>query len=124
MIENKNFIYSIIEKDFSDSGVFYGKKIHTRFPPEPNGFLHIGHAKAIFINFLAAEKFGGVCNLRMDDTNPSKEDIIFVEAIKKDIKWLGFDIEKNIYYASDYFEDMYACDTVNLKTALKLGVQK
>lgn len=107
MIENKNFIYSIIEKDFSDSGVFYGKKIHTRFPPEPNGFLHIGHAKAIFINFLAAEKFGGVCNLRMDDTNPSKEDTIFVESIKRDIKWLGFDAEKNLHYASDYFEDMY-----------------
>ena len=107
MTENKNFIYSIIEKDFSDSGEFFGKKIHTRFPPEPNGFLHIGHAKAIFINFLAAEKFGGICNLRMDDTNPSKEDTIFVESIKKDIKWLGFDIEKNFHYASDYFDDMY-----------------
>ena len=107
MLENKNFIYSIIEKDFSETGEFFGKKIHTRFPPEPNGFLHIGHAKAIFINFLAAEKFGGVCNLRMDDTNPSKEDTIFVESIKKDIKWLGFDTEKNFHYASDYFEKMY-----------------
>lgn len=83
-----------------------GKNVHTRFPPEPNGFLHIGHAKAICIDFGIAEDFNGVCNLRMDDTNPSKEDVRFAEGIQNDIKWLGFQWE-NLCYASDYFEQMY-----------------
>ena len=107
MSESGNFICSIIEKDISPGGEYYGKKIHTRFPPEPNGFLHIGHAKSIFINFSVAEKFGGVCNLRMDDTNPSKENLEYIEAIKRDVSWLGFGYENHFYYASDYFEEMY-----------------
>ena len=107
MSESGNFICSIIEKDISPGGEYYGKKIHTRFPPEPNGFLHIGHAKSIFINFSVAENFGGVCNLRMDDTNPSKENLEYIEAIKRDVSWLGFGYENHFYYASDYFEEMY-----------------
>lgn len=77
------------------------------FPPEPNGYLHIGHAKAICIDFGTAEKFGGICNLRMDDTNPTKEDVEYVDAIKEDIKWLGFDWDDRFYYASEYFDQMY-----------------
>lgn len=102
-----NFVYDFIEKDTSKGGRFYGRTVHTRFPPEPNGYLHIGHAKAICIDFGAAERFKGICNLRMDDTNPSKEDEEYVEAIKEDIKWLGFDWEDRFYYASDYFDKMY-----------------
>ena len=83
--------------------------VHTRFPPEPNGYLHIGHAKAIFIDFGTAEKYGGLCNLRMDDTNPTKEDVEYVEAIQEDIHWLGYDWGDRFYYASDYFEKMYDC---------------
>ena len=82
-------------------------KVHTRFPPEPNGYLHIGHAKAIYVDFGTAERFNGICNLRMDDTNPTKEDVEYVDAIKEDIHWLGYDWEDRFYYASDYFEDMY-----------------
>lgn len=107
MSESNNFVYSTIENDISSKGEYYGEKIHTRFPPEPNGFLHIGHAKAICINFLSAEKFGGLCNLRMDDTNPSKEDKKFVESIKEDIQWLGFDWGDRFYYASNYFDQIY-----------------
>jgi len=81
--------------------------VHTRFPPEPNGYLHIGHAKSIYLNFKIAEEYGGKCNLRFDDTNPTKEDIEYVEAIKRDIKWLGFDWEDREYYASDYFDKLY-----------------
>ena len=112
--ENNNFIKDFIKEDILTGGRFEGKKVHTRFPPEPNGYLHIGHAKAICIDFGMAERFGGVCNLRMDDTNPSKEDVEYVDAIKEDIKWLGFDWEDRFYYASDYFEDMYnfACDLI------------
>ena len=102
-----NFIYDFIEDDISKNGQFYGKTVHTRFPPEPNGYLHIGHAKAICIDFGAAERFKGLCNLRMDDTNPSKEEEEYVDAIKEDIKWLGFDWENRFYYASDYFDKMY-----------------
>ena len=102
-----NFIFEDIKKDISAGGRFAGKTVHTRFPPEPNGYLHIGHAKAICINFGAAKTFGGICNLRMDDTNPSKEDVEYVESIKKDVKWLGFDWEDRFYYASDYFEEMF-----------------
>lgn len=102
-----NFIYDFIEEDIEPNGRFEGKKVHTRFPPEPNGYLHIGHAKAICVDFGAAKKFNGVCNLRMDDTNPSKEDESYVDAIKEDIKWLGFDWEDRFFYASDYFDQMY-----------------
>ena len=104
---NNNFIKEIIIKDLSKGGQYEGKKIHTRFPPEPNGYLHIGHAKAICIDFGLAEKFSGICNLRMDDTNPTKEDVEYVDSIKEDVKWLGFDWENRFYYASDYFEKMY-----------------
>lgn len=104
---SRNFIQDFIEEDLGKGGRFEGKTIHTRFPPEPNGYLHIGHAKAICIDFGFAEKYGGLCNLRMDDTNPSKEDNEFVESIKEDIRWLGFDWDDRFYYASDYFEEMY-----------------
>ena len=112
--ENNNFIKDFIKEDIAEHGRFEGKKVHTRFPPEPNGYLHIGHAKAICIDFGMAERFNGICNLRMDDTNPSKEDVEYVDAIKEDIKWLGFDWDDRFYFASDYFEDMYnfACDLI------------
>lgn len=105
--KNTNFIEDFITEDIAPGGQYEGMTVHTRFPPEPNGFLHIGHAKAVCINFGTAEKFGGLCNLRMDDTNPVKEDDAYVRQIKKDIKWLGFDWEDRYYHASDYFEDMY-----------------
>ena len=109
-----NFVFEAIKKDISENGRFYGKTVHTRFPPEPNGYLHIGHAKAICIDFGAAEKFGGMCNLRMDDTNPSKEDTSYVDSIKEDVKWLGFDWQDRFYYASDYFDVMFenACGLI------------
>ncbi len=112
--ENNNFIKDIIKEEIKPGGRCYGEKVHTRFPPEPNGYLHIGHAKAICIDFGMAEKFGGICNLRMDDTNPTKEDVEYVDAIKEDIKWLGFDWDDRFYFASDYFEDMYnfACELI------------
>lgn len=100
-----NFIEEIIEEDIR-SGRFGGKVV-TRFPPEPNGYLHIGHAKAICLDFGIAKKYGGVCNLRFDDTNPGTEDAEYVEAIKRDIRWLGFDWGEREYYASDYFEILY-----------------
>ena len=106
-VPNGNFIHTFIEEDIAEGGRFEGKKVHTRFPPEPNGYLHIGHAKAICIDFGTAEKFGGICNLRMDDTNPTKEDVEYVDAIKEDIKWLGFDWDDRFYYASEYFDQMY-----------------
>ncbi len=102
-----NFIHTFIDRDIAEGGDYCGKTVHTRFPPEPNGYLHIGHAKAICINFSTAEKYHGVCNLRMDDTNPTKEDVEYVDAIKEDIRWLGFDWEDRFYYASDYFDVMY-----------------
>lgn len=102
-----NFIHTFVEEDIAAGGRFEGKKVHTRFPPEPNGYLHIGHAKAICIDFGTAEKFGGICNLRMDDTNPTKEDTEYVDAIQEDIKWLGFTWDDRFYYASDYFPEMY-----------------
>jgi glutaminyl-tRNA synthetase len=100
-----NFIQNIINEDIEKNT--YGGRVHTRFPPEPNGYLHIGHAKSICLNFGLAAQYGGLCNLRFDDTNPSKEDIEYVESIKKDVKWLGFDWEDREYYASDYFEQLY-----------------
>ena len=105
--ESKNFIHAFIEEDIAEGGRFAGQTVHTRFPPEPNGYLHIGHCKALIIDFGTAEKFGGMCNLRMDDTNPTKEDVEFVEAIKEDIHWLGFDWGDRFYYGSDYFEKTY-----------------
>lgn len=99
------FIQEIIEEDLASNK--YGGRVHTRFPPEPNGYLHIGHAKAICIDFGLAEANGGLCNLRFDDTNPSKEDVEYIESIKEDIRWLGFDWGDRLYYASDYFEQMY-----------------
>ena len=108
MDENtKNFIHDFIDEDIAEGGSYAGMQIHTRFPPEPNGYLHIGHAKAIYVDFGTAQKYGGICNLRMDDTNPSKEDVEYVDAIKEDIHWLGYDWDDRFYYASDYFEDMY-----------------
>ena len=99
-----NFIRTFIEEDLKSSKV---DQVHTRFPPEPNGYLHIGHAKAIVINYETAKEFGGIYNLRFDDTNPVKEDTEYEEAIKKDIKWLGYDWQDRLYYASDYFETLY-----------------
>ena len=86
-----------------------GGRVHTRFPPEPNGYLHIGHAKSICLNFGIAQEYGGLCNLRMDDTNPETEDVEFVRAIEQDVRWLGFDWEDRSCYASDYFERLYEC---------------
>ena len=100
-----NFIYDFIDEDLKE-GVY--DRIQTRFPPEPNGYLHIGHAKAICIDFSTAEKYGGKCNLRLDDTNPTKEDVEYVDAIKEDIEWLGFKWD-NVYFASDYFDFIYEC---------------
>jgi glutaminyl-tRNA synthetase len=100
-----DFIRSIIVEDLRTNK--YGGRVHTRFPPEPNGYLHIGHSKSICLNFGIAEDFGGLCNLRFDDTNPSKEDIEYVESIKEDILWLGFDWGDRLFYASDYFEQLY-----------------
>ena len=111
--ESKNFIHAIVEDDMKEGGRYYGKKVHTRFPPEPNGYLHIGHAKAICVDFGTALKYNGDCNLRFDDTNPSKEDTEYVDAIKRDINWLGFNWKEPVHYASDYFEMMYEC-AVNL----------
>ena len=108
-LEPQNFIHAFIEKDLAPGGQYEGMTVHTRFPPEPNGYLHIGHCKALVIDFGTAEKFGGLCNLRMDDTNPTKEDTEYVDAIKEDIHWLGFDWDDRFYYASDYFEVMYQC---------------
>ena len=104
---SSNFIDDFIIEDLAEGGRCEGMQIHTRFPPEPNGYLHIGHAKAIYIDFGTAERFHGICNLRMDDTNPTKEDTEYVDAIKEDIHWLGYDWDDRFYYASDYFEQMY-----------------
>lgn len=100
-----NFIWDFIGEDLK-SGAY--NRVQTRFPPEPNGYLHIGHAKAISINFGTSEKYKGICNLRLDDTNPTKEDVEYVDAIMEDIRWLGFDWD-NVYYASDYFDFLYEC---------------
>ena len=107
--EIKNFIEAFVEEDIGSGGQYEGMQVHTRFPPEPNGYLHIGHCKALCIDFGTAEKFGGICNLRMDDTNPTKEDTEYVEAIKEDIRWLGFTWDDRFYYASQYFDKMYEC---------------
>jgi len=100
-----DFIRDIVREDLRTNK--YGGRVHTRFPPEPNGYLHIGHAKSISLNFGLAADFGGLCNLRFDDTNPSKEDIEYVDSIQGDIRWLGFDWDDRLFYASDYFEQLY-----------------
>ncbi len=99
-----NFLEQIVEKDLETKK--YAKVI-TRFPPEPNGYLHIGHAKSICLNFGLANDFGGQCHLRFDDTNPETEDVEYVESIQQDVKWLGFDWNQNLFYASDYFQQIY-----------------
>jgi glutaminyl-tRNA synthetase len=114
--ESQSFIENFIEKDLKE-----GKndgRIHTRFPPEPNGYLHIGHAKAICLDFGMAKKFGGKCNLRFDDTNPVKEEVEYIDSIKKDIHWLGFDWEEREFYASDYFGKLYKFATDLIKRGL------
>ncbi len=113
-----NFIDTFIKEDIAEGGRFAGMKVHTRFPPEPNGYLHIGHAKAIYVDFGTAERFGGIANLRMDDTNPTKEDVEFVDAIKEDIHWLGYDWDDRFFYASDYFDKMYECAVGLIKKGL------
>ena len=107
-----NFVRDIIVDDLNTGK--YGGRVHTRFPPEPNGYLHIGHAKSICLNFGLAREFGGKCNLRFDDTNPCKEEIEYVESIMRDVRWLGFDWEDRLYYASDYFDQLYewACQLI------------
>ena len=114
----KNFILNFIDEDIAEGGQFQGMTVHTRFPPEPNGYLHIGHCKALTIDFGTAEKYNGLCNLRMDDTNPTKEDEEFVEAIKQDIHWLGFDWGDRFVYGSDYFEEDYRQAVLLIKKGL------
>ena len=105
---SQNFIHDFIDEDIAQGGQYQGMTVHTRFPPEPNGYLHIGHCQGhLIIDFGTAEKYGGLCNLRMDDTNPTKEDTEYVDAIQEDIHWLGYDWGDRFYYASDYFEKMY-----------------
>ncbi|MCP4511202.1 MAG: glutamine--tRNA ligase, partial [Fuerstiella sp.] len=103
--DHRDFVRQIVENDLH-TGKWEGT-VKTRFPPEPNGYLHIGHAKSICLNFGIAQEYGGKCNLRFDDTNPEKEDVEYVESIKADIRWLGFDWEDRLYFASDYFEQLY-----------------
>ncbi|ABO48738.1 glutaminyl-tRNA synthetase [Desulforamulus reducens MI-1] len=100
-----SFIHDIIDKDLEEGK--NGSKVHTRFPPEPNGYLHIGHAKSICLNFGIAKEYSGLCNLRFDDTNPSKEDVEYVDSIQEDVKWLGFSWEDRMFYASNYFDQLY-----------------
>lgn len=111
-IMNSNFIHAIIDKDNEEN--VYGNKVYTRFPPEPNGYLHMGHAKSICLNFLTAQKYGGKCNLRFDDTNPTKEDVEYVDSIKEDVKWLGFEWDE-LCFASDYFDKMYELAVLLIK---------
>jgi len=108
-----DFIRNIVTEDI-EAGT-YGGRVHTRFPPEPNGYLHIGHAKSICLNFGIAKDFGGLCNLRFDDTNPVKEEVEYVESIKEDVKWLGYDWDERLFYASDYFERLYQYATQLVK---------
>ena len=112
-----NFIERIIEDDLQTDK--YEGRVHTRFPPEPNGYLHIGHSKSICLNFGIAQKYNGLTNLRLDDTNPSKENVEFVESIKKDVRWLGFDWEEREFHASDYFEKLhaYAIELIKMEKA-------
>jgi glutaminyl-tRNA synthetase len=111
--ESTNFIHNIIDKDL-ENRTYGDRPIYTRFPPEPNGYLHIGHAKSICLNFTTAQKYNGMCNLRFDDTNPVKEDTEYVESIKEDVKWLGFQWDQ-LFFASDYFDKMYECAVTLIK---------
>src|SRR6202044_1740057 len=108
----RDFIRDIVQADLDSKKHV---EIVTRFPPEPNGYLHIGHAKSICLNFGIAEEFAGHCNLRFDDTNPTKEEQEYIDAIKADVRWLGFDWERNLYFASDYFEWLYEWATVLIR---------
>jgi len=117
-VESKNFIHQFIDEDIAEGGQFQGMTVHTRFPPEPNGYLHIGHCKALCIDFGTAEKYGGLCNLRFDDTNPAKEDTEFVDAIQEDIHWLGFDWGDRMFYGSDYFQKTYEIAVEFIKKGL------
>ena len=108
-----DFIRDIIHQDLRANK--YGGRVHTRFPPEPNGYLHIGHAKAIYINFSIASEFNGLCNLRFDDSNPIKEAQEYIDSIIRDIRWLEFDWGDCLCYASDYFEQMYEDDVQRIK---------
>ncbi len=112
--KSSDFIREIIAEDIRNNK--YESRVHTRFPPEPNGYLHIGHAKSICLNFGVAKEFGGLCNLRFDDTNPSKEEVEYVDSIKEDVRWLGFDWEDRMFYASDYFEQLYKYAVELIKT--------
>src|ERR1041384_8353705 len=103
----QDFIREIVANDLKEGR--HNRRVNTRFPPEPNGYLHIGHAKSICLNFGVAEEFAGLCNLRFDDTNPTKEDVEYVDSIQEDVRWLGFDWGDRMFYASDYFEEMYQC---------------
>ena len=109
---SKNFIEQIIDKDIKEG---HCEKVVTRFPPEPNGYLHIGHAKSILLNYGLAQKYGGKFNLRFDDTNPTKEKTEFVESIIEDVKWLGADFEDRLFFASNYFQQMYECAVLLIK---------
>src|ERR1044072_6093824 len=102
----RDFIRDIVKGDLDAGRV---KQVITRFPPDPNGYLHIGHAKSICLNFGVAGEFAGLCNLRFDDTNPEKEEVEYVDSIQEDVRWLGFDWAERLFYASDYFEEMYQC---------------
>jgi len=115
-VNSSNFIREMVKADVAAGK--HGGRVETRFPPEPNGYLHIGHVKAICLDFGIAEEFGGVCHLRMDDTNPTKEDVEYVESIQEDIKWLGFDWKEHMYFASDYFDQMYECAVKLIKKGL------
>jgi len=117
IVENEtgksNFIKEIIKEDLKNNK--NDGRVATRFPPEPNGYLHIGHAKSICLNFGLAKEFNGTCNLRFDDTNPSKEETEYVDSIQDDVKWLGFDWEDRLFYASDYYEQLYDFAVVLIK---------
>ena len=111
-----DFIRQIISEDLKAGR--HGARVHTRFPPEPNGYLHIGHAKSICLNFGAAAEFGGLCNLRFDDTNPTREDTEYVDSIRADVTWLGFGWDDREFYASDYFERLYDCAVALIRGGL------
>ena len=112
----RDFIRQIVDEDNATGK--HGGRVATRFPPEPNGYLHIGHAKSIWLNFGLAAEFGGTCNLRFDDTNPAKEEVEYVDAIIEDVRWLGFDWQERLYYASDYFLQMYTCAVALIEKGL------
>jgi glutaminyl-tRNA synthetase len=117
--KSNNFVEEIIIRDLSKGGKWSAKQgIRTRFPPEPNGYLHLGHAKSICLNFGLAKTFGGRCHLRMDDTNPTKEKMEYIDSIKRDVKWLGFDWGEHFYHASDYFEKLYEMALILVKKGL------